>query len=138
MTTYSFANRVETHLNLAAAQPTTAAASTVATAIPSRVLGSFLLAAAVSGLLVVVNQVLDAWSENHVLMAWAALWAIGFVAIAVLATPAHRLARSLRTGYTAWRAESLAQAQEDKMWALAKGDPRIMAEINAAFTRNAG
>ncbi len=133
MTTLPFASQTQTHLGLAAAQSAPKSASTHST----RTLGYCLLAAAVSALLVVVNQAMDAWSESHVVLAWAALWAIGFVAMGLLATPAHTAARSLRKAFAQWREESAEKAEEEKLWELAKHDHRIMAEIRAAKLRNA-
>ncbi len=80
---------------------------------------------------------MDTWSEDHVVLAWAALWAIGFIAIGLLATPAHQAARGLRTGFAQWREASAAQAEEEKLWDLAKHDHRILAEIMAAKNRAA-
>jgi UDP-N-acetylmuramyl pentapeptide phosphotransferase/UDP-N-acetylglucosamine-1-phosphate transferase len=132
MTTLPFISQATTHLNLAAAQDAPKSASTNS----SRTLGYLLLAAAVSAVLVVVNQAMDAWSEDHAVLAWAALWAIGFVAIGLLATPAHRTARSLRKGFAQWREENAEKAEEEKLWELAKHDHRVMAEIRAAKMRN--
>jgi hypothetical protein len=136
MTTLPFDSQVNTHLNLVQTQANLDTQKPASTS-SSRVLGSFLLAAAVSALLVVVNQAMDAWSESHVVLAWAALWAIGFVAIGLLATPAHQAARSLRKGFAEWRAENAAQAEEEKLWDLAKRDHRVWAEIMAAKSRSA-
>lgn len=137
MTTLPFANSINTHLNIVSAQADDHAPKLVKTN-SARTLGTVLLAAIVSALLVVVNQALDAWSENHLLMAWAALWAIGFLAMGLLATPAHRAARSLRATFAEWRIENKEAAEEAKMWEIAKYDPRIMADIQAALARNAG
>jgi hypothetical protein len=137
MNTLPFASAVNSHMDIArtqAAESTYKSASTGS----SRTLGSILLAASVSALLVVVNQALDSWSEDHLLMAWAALWAIGFLAIGLLATPAHQAARSLRSSFVEWRAENKELAQEAKLWELAKHDTRVMAEIRAAMMRDAG
>jgi hypothetical protein len=136
MTTLPFASQVDIHLNAAQAQ---AASSTpkLASTSSARTLGSLLLAAAVSGLLVVVNQAMDAWSENHVVLAWAALWAIGFIAIGLLATPAHQAARTLRKGFAQWREDNATKAEEEKLWDLARHDHRVLAEIMAAKYRNA-
>ena len=136
MTTLPFINSVNTHLNIASAQVAQQAPKLVK-ANSGRTLGTILLAAAVSALLVVVNQALDAWSENHLLMAWVALWAIGFLAMGLLATPAHRAARSLRASFAQWRLENKEAAEEAKMWEIAKYDPRIMADIQAALARQA-
>jgi len=40
--------------------------------------GSLLLAAVVSSLLVVVDQVMDTWSDGHLLAGWVLLWAVAF------------------------------------------------------------
>jgi hypothetical protein len=137
MNTLPFASAVSTHIDIArsqAAESTSKSASTNS----ARTLGSVLLAASVSALLVVVNQALDAWSEDHLLIAWAALWAIGFLAIGLLATPAHQAARSLRTSFLEWRAQSKERALEAKLWELAHHDTRVMAEIYAAKLRQQG
>ncbi|MGV1110471.1 hypothetical protein ACTAYL_19895, partial [Xanthomonas translucens pv. undulosa] len=39
---------------------------------------SLLLAAVVSALLVVANQVIDTWTEGHLLAAWMVLWLVAF------------------------------------------------------------
>ena len=46
---------------------------------------SLLLAAVVAALLVVANQVIDTWTEGHLLAAWIALWTVAFAAIGLLA-----------------------------------------------------
>jgi hypothetical protein len=136
MTTLPFANSVNTHLNIVSAQSADYATKSVNTH-SARTLGTVLLAAVVSALLVVVNQALDAWSEDHLLMAWVALWAIGFLAMGLLATPAHRAARSLRASFAQWRIENKEADEEARMWEIAKYDPRIMADIQAAMARSA-
>jgi hypothetical protein len=103
----------------------------------ARGLATFLLAATVSALLVVADQVIDAWSDGHLLMAWIALWAVAFAGLALLASPARRLARNLRPGLVAWREARKARAADRQLWELAGRDARIMAEISAAMTRAA-
>lgn len=137
MNTLPFASAVNSHMDIARTQAAESARKSASTS-SSRTLGSILLAASVSALLVVVNQALDSWSEDHLLMAWAALWAIGFLAIGLLATPAHQAARSLRSSFVEWRAENKELAQEARLWELAKHDTRVMAEIRAAMMRDAG
>jgi hypothetical protein len=134
MTTLPFASQIDTHLNLAHSQVSLEKSKSASTS-SARMLGSFLLAAAVSGLLVIVNQAMDAWSENHVVLAWAALWAIGFIAIGLLATPAHQAARSLRKGFALWREDRATKAEDERLWDLAKHDHRVLAEIMAAKSR---
>jgi hypothetical protein len=102
-----------------------------------RGLATLLLAAIVSALLVVANQVIEAWSDGHLLMAWIALWAVAFAALALLASPARHVARSFRPTLAAWRAARKAQADDRKLWDLAGHDARVMAEISAAMSRQA-
>ena len=103
----------------------------------ARSLATFLLAAVVAALLVVANQVIEAVTDGHLLMAWIALWLVAFAAIGLLAAPASRASRSLREAYAAWRVASRAAAADRKLWEAALYDARIMAEINAAMTRQA-
>jgi hypothetical protein len=102
-----------------------------------RGLATFLLAATVSALLVVANQVIEAWSDGHLLMAWIALWAVAFAALALLAAPARGFARNLRPAMAEWRAARKAIAADNQMWELARHDARVMSDISAAMARSA-
>jgi hypothetical protein len=102
-----------------------------------RGLATFLLAATVSALLVVANQVIEAWSDGHLLMAWIALWAVAFAALALLAAPARNFARKLLPSLAAWRAARKALAADHQMWELAREDARVMSDISAAMARSA-
>ena len=87
----------------------------------------------VSALLVVANQVIDTWSEGHLLAAWMVLWLVAFAALALLTSPARRAGVALRGSALAW-AESRRRAAEDqRTWQVALKDPRIMAELNHAM-----
>lgn len=98
---------------------------------------TLLLAAFVSALLVVANQVIDTWTEGHLLVAWIALWTVAFAALALLAVPTRNAARTMRTS---WRAavEARRQAREDrKLWDVALTDARVMADISRAMSADA-
>lgn len=98
---------------------------------------TLLLAAIVAALLVVANQVVDTWTEGHLLAAWIVLWTIGFAALALLAVPARNLVRSAGA---AWQAAGAArrQAREDRRtWEVAMTDARVMADISRAMSRDA-
>jgi len=96
---------------------------------------TLLLAAIVAALLVVANQVVETWSEGHLLAAWIAMWAIAFAAMAMLATPAKRAARSLNTGFGHWRTARRQAAEDRALWQLAQSDSRVMADLTCAMTR---
>jgi hypothetical protein len=102
----------------------------------TRGLSVMLLAAMVSALVVVADQLIDTWADGHLLAAWVALWLIGFAALAMFSEPASKLAITLQSSFHAW-SERLARAQaDDRLWALAKVDPRVMADLDAARSRS--
>ena len=99
---------------------------------------TLMLAAMVSALLVVANEVIETWTEGHLLAAWIIMWAVGFAAIALLAAPARRLAVRVREGLAAW-AVARQQAREDaRLWAIALTDARVCVFARADFDRFAG
>lgn len=94
---------------------------------------TLLLAAVVSALLVVAHQVIDTWSEGHLLAAWMVLWLVAFAALALLAGPIRRVVPTLRAYGQAW-AERRRRAEEDeRTWQVAVKDLRVMAELNHAM-----
>ena len=95
---------------------------------------SLLLAAIVAALMVVANQVIDTWSEGHLLAAWIVMWLVAFAALALLAAPAKRAAASLRAGLKRWTAARRQAAQDRELWQLALTDARVMADLNCAMT----
>lgn len=90
-----------------------------------------LMAAVVSAVLVVAHQVIDTWSDGHLLAAWMALWAVGFAALALLGAPTRRMLAVLG----AWRRQRALEEAESKMWDMARSDPRLMAELQAVLNR---
>ena len=99
-------------------------------------LSVMLLAAMVSALVVVADQLIDTWADGHLLAAWVALWLIGFAALALFAAPARSLAASAVGALNAW-SESVAIARADaRLWKIAQADPRVMADLNAAIARS--
>ena len=95
---------------------------------------SLLLAAIVAALMVVANQVIDTWTEGHLLAAWVVMWAVAFAALAMLASPAKRAAINLRAGFKSWRAAQRQAAQDRELWALAQTDSRVMADLTCAMS----
>jgi hypothetical protein len=103
----------------------------------ARASASLLLAAVVSALLVVANQVVDTWTEGHLLAAWIVMWAVAFAALALLATPLRTGARSMRRSYASWRARAIQRAHDEEFWRAALLDARIMADISRAMSQAA-
>lgn len=94
---------------------------------------SLLLAAVVSALLVVANQMIDTWSEGHLLAAWTVLWLVAFAALALLTAPARRAGVVLLAAAQSWAQNRRNAAQDERTWQVALKDPRIMAELNHAM-----
>lgn len=103
----------------------------------ARATASLLLAAIVSALVVVANQVVETWTEGHLLAAWIVLWAVAFAALALLATPARRATHALRSAYLDWRAAAIQRRHDDQFWQAALSDARIMADISRAMSASA-
>lgn len=99
----------------------------------ARGVAAVLLAAMLSALLVVANQLVETWNDGHLLAAWVVLWAVAFAGIALFAGPALQGGRSLRTAWRGW-AQRRRQAESDRRyWEVALSDARVMAEISRAM-----
>jgi hypothetical protein len=98
---------------------------------------SLLLAAFVAALLVVANQVIDTWTDGHLMAAWIGLWTVAFAGLALFATPARKAVRGVRHGLRAWNAARRAAASDRKLWEVALTDARVMADISRAMTSGA-
>jgi hypothetical protein len=66
---------------------------------------------------------------------WISMWAAAFAVLALLAGAASNLATRIKAGLDAW-SRSLAQSRADqRLWAMAQSDPRIMVDLQAAMSR---
>ena len=99
-------------------------------------LSAMLLAAMVSALVVVADQLMSTWAEGHLMLAWIALWVVGFAAVAIFAGAARKLATTLVEALDAWSARVAQGRADERLWSSAKADPRIMADLNAAMSRS--
>lgn len=134
MTNFAHVDYPTEHSGVIRAQNAAAAIKGIAASFDSaRGASSLLLAAVVSALLVVANQVIDTWSEGHLLAAWMVLWLVAFAALALLSAPARRAAASLRAGFARWVESNRRAAEDQRTWQVAIRDPRIMAELNHAM-----
>lgn len=101
----------------------------------ARGLAALMLAAMVSALVVVADRVISAWSDGGLLVAWIALWAIAFVALALFADSSRALATRVSA---AWRVAARRRAihrQDQQLWHAAQSDGRVMADLQAAMSR---
>lgn len=103
----------------------------------TRATASILLAAVVAALVATANQVIDSWSDGHLMAAWIVLWSVAFAAMGLLAEPLRRAVGSLRSGFKAWSARRRQSLADEQLWRLALNDARVMAEISRAMSSDA-
>ncbi len=101
----------------------------------SKALASLLLGAGVAALVVMADQLMEPWAESHVIAAWIALWAVAVVAIAALRGLSRHLAQQVMQGLDGWSAQVAQRRSDRRLWAMAQGDSRMMADLQAAFDR---
>jgi hypothetical protein len=118
------------------AAPTGQVRAAAARAEGSRTLAGMLLAAVLSALLVVADQVIDTWADGHLLAGWVALWTVAFAALALLAPPLRKLSAAASTLIMRWVRAAQERRMEAQMWEYAHRDPRIMAELQHAVMRS--
>jgi hypothetical protein len=102
----------------------------------TRGLAAMLLAAVVSALVVAADQMVDSWAEGHLLAAWVVVWAVGFAAMALFAGTARRLAVRVVASLDAWSVRQARARADQRLWATALSDPRIMADLQVAMGRH--
>lgn len=102
-----------------------------------RKLAVALLMASVAGLLVVADSLMNEWAESHVVAAWLALWLVGVVALVALRGVTRFVAHKLMGKLDAMAAQAASRRADARLWAMAKADPRLMAELEVAMTRDA-
>ena len=136
MTRFVHVEQLATHAGVARAEAVVDTARELGRRFDStRGLAAMLLAAILAALLVAADQVIDTWANGHLLMAWVVLWAVGFVVLALCADTARSLAQRMVAGLNAW-SRRVAQSRADaRLWEIARTDPRIMADLQAALSR---
>ena len=101
----------------------------------ARPLAGMLLAAGMAALLVTADQVINSWTDGHILAAWVALWTVTFAALAILATPLSKMSNAGATWVSAQLQARKARIEEAQMWEMASQDPRVLADIRMAWAR---
>ena len=102
----------------------------------TRGLAKLLLSAIAAAVMVVAYRVMDTIAEGHLLVMWMGLWAAAFIALAVFANTTRLLAARMKAGLDGWsRSVAVARADE-RLWAMAKVDARVMADLQCAITRS--
>lgn len=104
----------------------------------SHALAGMLLAAVLAAFLVVADQLIDTWTDGHLLLMWVALWVVAFAVLALLAPPLRQMANAISRALVR-RSQGRARARADAtLWQVAQADSRVRQEIQVAMTRSAG
>ncbi|WP_369803364.1 hypothetical protein [Pseudorhodoferax sp. Leaf267] len=135
MTSFVHVDYPQEHPGVARAEAAFAAAGRLSQGFDgARGIAALLLAAVVSLLIVLADRLVD--TGSGLLAAWMMLWVVAFAALALFATPARRVANLVMKGLDAWSA-SIADARADqRLWATARADSRVMADLQAAIARS--
>ena len=99
-------------------------------------LSFMLLAAMVSSLVVVADQLVETWVNGHLMVAWIALWVVCFTAMAIFSGAARKLAIASIAVFTAWSMKKAQERADEHLWAVAQTDQRTMTDIKAAMMRS--
>lgn len=99
-------------------------------------LAGVLLAAMVSALVVVADQLAETWTDGHMLAAWVLLWLVAFAAMALLAPTTKYFSGTLLRNLDAWSRRVARQRADERLWDLARKDSRVMADLRAAMSRD--
>lgn len=100
-----------------------------------RGLATVLLSAMAAAVLVTAYQVMDTVAEGHLLVIWTGAWLAAFAALALLASPARAMSAGIRSRLDAWSRRVAQDRAKQRMWAIARTDARLMADLQVAKTR---
>ncbi len=102
----------------------------------ARGLATLLLSAIAAAVMVVAYQVMDSLAEGHLLALWIGMWAVAFATLAICATAARALAVNVKASLDGWSRNLAAKRADERLWAMAKTDARVMNDLQAAISRN--
>lgn len=103
---------------------------------PTRTLAIMLLAAVLAAFVVVADQMIDTWAEGHLLAAWVALWAVVFAAVGLFAGVSKSVIIQVKTGLDRWAASAAQRRSDERLWAIAQTDARLMSDLQTALSRS--
>ena len=113
------------------APPTAAGALSVPSS--SQTLATVMLAAGVAALVVIADRMIDSWAQSHVVAAWVALWTVAALAMGLLRGITRALAHQLMKVLDAWSAQVASRRADERLWAMAQSDPRLMSDLQVAL-----
>jgi len=103
---------------------------------PTHTLAAMLLAAIVAAFVVVADQMMATWADGHLFAAWVALWAVAFAAVGLFGGVSKTMAIQMKQGLDAWSARMAQSRSDERLWAIAQTDARLMSELQTAMNRS--
>lgn len=94
-----------------------------------------LVAGGLAAAIVVADQIVSAWADGHLLLAWIAMWAIVFTLLAMFSDVIRNWSGHLQGSMQARLVARREAAADERMWSAALGDPRLMADLDIARLR---
>ena len=102
----------------------------------TRSLATLLLSAIAAAVIVAAYQVMENMADGHLLVLWISMWAVAFVALAAFASTARNAIVSIKTALDRWSRNIAIRRADERLWAMAKTDARLMADLQAVLARN--
>jgi len=76
------------------------------------------------------------WADGHLFAAWVALWAVAFAAVGLFGGVSKTMAIQMKQGLDAWSARMAQSRSDERLWAIAQTDARLMSELQTAMNRS--
>ena len=102
----------------------------------TRTLATLLLSAIAAAVMVAAYQVMDSMADGHLLVLWIGMWAVAFATLAVCAGAAVQVVVGAKSSLDGWSRRIAAKRSDERLWAMARTDARVMTDLQAAMTRN--
>ena len=103
----------------------------------TRSLATLLLSAVAAAVMVVAYQVMDSLADGHLLVLWIGMWAVAFAALAAFANTARHAAVGAKASLDSWSRNLAVKRADERLWAMAKTDARLMADLQSVMSRSA-
>ncbi len=100
------------------------------------VLAGMLLTAVAASLAVLANEVVTTWADEHLFVAWTAMWLIAFATLALVASSCREVSCAAMARVATWRVRRAQERADAAYWQVARNDQRLMAELQAAVDRH--
>ncbi len=101
----------------------------------ARGLAALLLAAAVAALAVVADQLVETWLDDHLFLAWVALWAVVFAGSLLLTGTVRRMSARAHASLDQWAARRAQARAAARLLAIEKRAVAVPSAAKAAVAQ---